>query len=526
MGRAAVFAALMAAGSLLPVGTASAQSRPLRYDCTGGASAAVEEPSAGGNALLTAAASPRRALPALKTQWDPERTYPVCMVLVSFSDCDFQGDDPQDRYNRMMNEAGYNEGRGPGCVADYFVSQSGGMFHPRFDVFGPVNAGKKCTANGTYGGSTFRTVIQQLADSLSLDFSPYDWDGDGKAEHLVFVYAGYGGNENETQGKGYIWPNTSSFSALTIGGVKVGDYSASAEWWRSNDRSCGIGTICHEYGHTLGLPDLYPTSDTGEFSVVDEWDLMDGGNFINNGWCPCNLSAYEKHLLGWLTLEELSGETAVTDLRPVSEGGQAYVIRHTDQEFLVLENRQWTGWDVRIPGRGLLIAHVDDMVSAGNAVNNTPDHHRYDYFHADDLNYNQWDAIIAERELGRTAGHSPYLSGTAYPCENDSVENRELTMASTPAAIMFNENAEGSKELALPVTDIRMTDDDELGGLLSFNVGWGFYSSIDAAESAVRPARHDVFSLSGQRVAGGRRPGRGQILLVRNANGTITKHIF
>ena len=517
--------------------TSTAQIRALRYDCMEAAPSNLPqlgEATAAENGTATLSLSggqakaPRR-LPALKTQWDPERIYPVCVVLMSFSDCDFQGDDPQDHYNRIFNEEGYNEGRGPGCVADYFVRQSEGWFHPRFDVYGPVKVSSKSNSHSSsskkYGAADFRTALQTLADSLSLDFSPYDWDADGKAEHVVFVWAGYGGNEKETQGKGYIWPNTSSFSSLTIGNTVASNYSASAELW-SNDRSCGIGTICHEFSHMLGLPDLYPTSTTAtEYSVVDEWDLMDGGNFINNGWCPCNYSAYEKHLLGWLQLEELTEDTAISNLQPVSEGGKAYLIRHTDREFLVIENRQWTGWDLRTPGRGLLIAHVDDMASAGNSVNNDAQHHRYDYFHADNLSYDQWDVIVTRDSLGRTGGHSPYLSGTAYPCMNDSVNNHELTLQSVPASTMFNANAEGSTELALPITNIRLVDDDELGGVVSFNVGQSFYSSIAASERTYSPSAEGVYNLRGQRV-GSNDMRHGQIYLVRKTNGTITKLFF
>ena len=59
-------------------------------------------------------------------------------------------------------------------------------------------------------------------------------------------------------------------------------------------------------------------------SVVDEWDLMDGGNYTNRGWCPPNYSPLEKMLMGWLTPEELTENTDINGLKPIAEGGKAF----------------------------------------------------------------------------------------------------------------------------------------------------------------------------------------------------------
>jgi len=61
--------------------------------------------------------------------WDANKTYRVPVVLFSFSDCDFSGVDPKQFYDRMFNEQGYNLGKGPGCIADYFRDQSNGLFN-------------------------------------------------------------------------------------------------------------------------------------------------------------------------------------------------------------------------------------------------------------------------------------------------------------------------------------------------------------------------------------------------------------
>ena len=458
--------------TFLPSAAHAQGERFLRYNCIAPSSLSpllgeLEGASAPSSPVQGA---PRVArLPDIRSQWDSTRIYPVAVILVQFADKKFSVEDPIDRYNRMFNEEGYNEGAGPGCVAEYFRTQSSGLFNPRFDIYGPINVSTNCTANGTYGQTTFRNATLLLADSLHADLTPYDWDGDGRVESIVFIYAGYGGNESANKDKGYIWPNTGSFATLTLDQGQVLHYSASAELW-SNDTSCGIGTICHEYSHTLGIPDIYPTGSS-EYSVCDEWDLMDGGNFINNGWCPPNYSPHQKMQLNWLTPEVLDEPATIQGLKPIAKGGKAFIIpTEAANEFYLLENRQWNNWDLRIPGHGLLIYHIDYSQNAwdGNNVNSNPDHHRYDIFHADNLNYAQWDSLIEGNP--HRGGHSLLLSGTAYPLVCDSAENRQLTDESTPAAMTFC----GSGLLSKPITAIREADD----GTISFHFMGGDPSCI------------------------------------------------
>lgn len=444
---------------LLPLGLSAQGSSFKRYDCLAGGQA----PSA---ALMGA---PRRL--RLVTDWDSTRVYPVAVVLVSFSDLDFSSEDAADRYNRIFNEVGYNEGKGPGCVADYFLEQSEGWFHPRFDIHGPVKVGATCKGNNEHGDDVFREAVRIAGDSLKVDFSPYDWDGNGFAEHVIFIYAGYGGNETANVANGCIWPNTSSFATVIVGNVKVAYYSGSAEMW-SNNKLCGIGTVCHEYSHALGLPDLYPTNDGDEYSVVDEWDLMDGGNFVAAGWCPPNYSIHEKMLLGWAEPEELTAPVAISEMAPVNLGGKAYMVRTEDNaEFFLLENRQWNGWDLLTPGHGLVITrvHYDKAVWNANTVNVRPNHHRYELIHADNMDYDDWDAAIGDGSH-RVNGHSRILSGSPYPFTSDEgLVNDSLTDTSVPAAVTFS----GKGLLSKPITNIAETD-----GLISFSFMGGVPSGI------------------------------------------------
>ena len=303
--------------------------------------------------------------------------------------------------------------------------------------------------------------MKKLKDLTDADFSVYDWDEDGEVDQMVFVAAGFCGN----QMSGYIWPNTSYASMKAPGGLYVRMSSISCELWRDASL-CGIGTICHEFAHCLSLPDIYPTGSF-YFSVVDEWDLMDGGNYTNKGWCPPNFSAVEKMHLGWGDPVELTDATTLEDMKAVSEGGEAYILRNSgnDNEFYILENRRHTKWDYGIPGEGLLIFHVDydRDVWSSNSVNSNPSHYRYDLFHADRRDYLDWDPDNDGKDMSKYTEpqwmRNRYLSTSVYPYDDGQEVNDRLTDDSDPAATLFHANADGLYLMSRPITDIRKSSD-------------------------------------------------------------------
>ena len=384
---------------------------------------------------------------------------------MSFVDCDFSCENPHQLYDRMFNESGYNLGMGPGCVADYFRDQSRGQFNMVFDVVGPIKLTyrQKSKSDTSFGVSQITDAIKTADEQLN--YADYDWDGDGKAETVIIVYAGYGGNEDDAVADGCIWPNT-DYLYFSLDGVRIGGYSASPELWTENT-SCGIGTICHEFCHVLGLPDLYPTSGD-EFSVVDEWDLMDGGNYANDGWCPPNLSIHEREYLGWSHPEDLSEAATITDMPSFDKSGKAYrIVNETNpDEYYLLENRQWEGWDLMLPNHGLLITHVDFNASVwqGNYVNSSPTHHRLEYFHADNCDYNWYENKLGDNYPYGSDGRNLRLQYTSYPyVDAEMVTHDALTDTSVPAATIFNSGADGKLLMGKPITGIREKD-----GLISF----------------------------------------------------------
>ncbi len=429
---------------------------------------------------LARGARPMR-LPNINKTWDPEREYRQAVILMSFSDVDFKSENPCEQYDSIFNGKGYNERKGPGSVADYFREQSGGLFNLKYDIYGPIKISAKAQpyenpteSTRNYGKSYLREATRLLIDSLDVDFSVYDWDGNGHVEQVIFVYAGLTGNQSVDICYGHIWPNTGSFSTVnTPNGLSISSYTASAELWY-NGMSCGIGTICHEFSHSLGLPDIYPTTSGAGFSVVDEWDLMDGGNFTNYGWCPPNYTPMEKMLLGWMEFTELTEATYVENLKTVAEGGEVYRIKHSDSEWLLLENRQQRGWDLGLPGKGLVVYHVfyDKSIWSNNSVNNDRKKRRFELVHADNMDYDAWEKYIST--WAKPKGHansglmnSYYLSTSPYPWTTDSTEfvNDSLTNYSVPAAKMNYPNYDGNIMLSKPVTNIVQNDD----GTVSFD---------------------------------------------------------
>ena len=435
--------------------------------------------------------------------WDPQRIYRQAVVLISFSDCDFIHEDAVAYYQRVLNEPGYNEGFGPGCVADYFRDQSGGQFNLQFDIYGPIKVSVKAKSGDNYGDDAMKEALAILRTTAEEDFSVYDWDGDGEVDQMVFIAAGFTGN----QVSGYIWPNTSYSDMKAPGDFYIGMNSISCELWQDGS-SCGIGTICHEFTHCLGLPDIYPTLGGAGFSVVDEWDLMDGGNYTAKGWCPPNYSALERMLMGWSSPTELTEARNVAGMMSVNDGGETFIIRNPEHEneFYLLENRQQNGWDYAAPGKGLLIIHVDydKEVWSNNTVNTSRNHYRYDLFHADGKNYKDWDPQENGQGLGKYTMEgwlrNRYLSTSPYPYRNDStgITNDALTNDSDPAATLYYENTDGQRVMSKPITGIQMDDD----GIVSFDFmmdPWGMETRMVDGGNKTADGWYD---LQGRRLQG------------------------
>ena len=459
-----------------------------------------------------------RYLPSRRTDWDAAKTYKQMVILFTFTDTDFSMEGGNAKanefYNKMFNEAGYKLYSGKGCVADYFREQSGGLANFVFDVYGPVQVNSKAVGveNPTEdtkfdGDSLMREATRKVLEAnLTVDYSQYDWNGDGTIEQVVYIYAGVPGNISSTECYGHIWPNTKNFPTLTTpDGKKISNYTASGEKWPTNTyRPFGLGTVCHEFSHSLGLPDIYPVDNSSIISAVDEWDLMDGGNFTNYGWCPPNYSSLEKMLMGWLTPTELTEAATITDMKPVSEGGAVYQIKKSDTEYLLLENRQWTGWDAGLPGKGLAVFSVnyDDAAWSDNSVNSFSSEasFRYKMVHADGLTYGGW---VDKKKADNLPNYQNSLRMNSY------------LLSTSP--FPYNTNAKCELIAGKSVTNIQQHTD----GTVSFDFMGGTSSAVEAVRTAADRRVEAVYDLAGRRV---QTPVAGRLYIVRLANGETVKY--
>mgnify|MGYP002854417928 CR=1 FL=1 len=291
------------------------------------------------------------------------------IILMEFKDVKFVNKnkngkdiDVHDFWNDIANKEGLKNVNGVlvnGSIGDYFRDQSYGQFNLVFDVRGPYTAKNKYAYYGrnvTYGGSSFdqnpvELIIEacQAADK-EVDFKDYDWDEDGVVDQVYVIYAGHG--EASYDDADLIWPHASDLSdwgqSLTLQNVAIDSYACGNEL-DSADRTMGIGTICHEFSHCLGLPDVYNV-ETGE-SVVGGYDVMDAGNYNGDSWYPAGYSSFERYFCGWIEPKSISGLSQVGDLEPLHLSPDAYIINPFvgSTNYYLIEKRQKTSWDKFLP---------------------------------------------------------------------------------------------------------------------------------------------------------------------------------
>jgi len=426
------------------------------------------------------------------------------IILVNFSDKKFGIGHDRDFYDKVANEEGYTDSNGfEGSVSDYFKDQSFGVFRLDFDVVGPVQL-----ANGyAYYGEDDENGDDMRAGEMvveacravddEVDFSVYDWDGDGFVDQVYVLYAWHGtatySDDDTVWQHEYTLEESDYGKTLTLDDVQINTYACSSELGQS--RIDGIGTICHEFSHCLGFPDMYDTQYEGNFGM-GSWDLMCSGSYNGGSFCPAGYTSYERWVAGWLDPIELTEDMSVTDMKALSDGGESYVIyndAHPD-EYYLLENRQLTGWDRELPAAGMLILHVDydETVWQWNIVNDivdysdyegyedcVNDHQRLTIFHADDDDDSSYWNSHYQFYSKTTEEGDPYPYGS----------NNMLTNSSKPSATLYNKNTDGKKLMNKSVTDITQNED----GTLAFNFspepasvvpegGLAFYESFNLCD--------------------------------------------
>jgi len=340
------------------------------------------------------------------------------MILAEFSNVEHVIS--ASKFHDIMNKVNYN---GTGSFRDYYLENSYGKFDVTTDIISSTDGGVDYVwltlphTDAYYGSNTDGKRGQDVkpgemirdaiaaADAKGFDFSKYDQDADGYVDNVMVIHSGFG--EEAGASTNAIWSHrffleANGGASVSVDGVKVNDYITFPELAGKNgDNSTNIGVLVHEFGHALGLPDYYDTdedSNGGKTYGLGRWDVMSGGSWNNGGITPAQHNAFSKYLLKWVDLPVLndianptSGEIILKDISTNVDG--AYMIKSktskgdlNDNDYYVIENRQQTKFNSRIPHHGMLVYHIDldhklldrygnlRQVWGSNMVNNSPQH--------------------------------------------------------------------------------------------------------------------------------------------------------
>ena len=412
------------------------------------------------------------------SQIAPEGDVNVAVVLVQFKDVKFTY--TKDDINNLLNTQGFKlDNPFADCVGsarDYFMAQSDGKFRPNFIVTDIVTLDNNMSyyggndANGDDKKASYAVKEGIQKADATFDFSKCDNNGDGEVEFVYCIYAGY--SESYGADDNTIWPHqwalSSQAGSVTVDGVKCNTYACSGELVYSEEYEpeigkvlAGIGLICHEFSHCLGLHDVYDTTyESGNWGM-DYWDVMDQGNYAAEGYVPVGYSAYQRDFCGWRDLVVLDKKGDYS-MKPLTQGGIAYKVVNdaNPNEYYILENRKQEEWDTYLFNSGMLVVHIDYNKSAwdNNTINTTKGHPRYTIIPAD----NKLD-VYGDVD---TKDFVASLKGDVWPGTSG---NTELTNTSVPAAKVY-----AGGYMNKPIRGIKYTD-----GIISFNfMGGSFVAPV------------------------------------------------
>lgn len=454
----------------------------------------------------------------------PHTGSPKCLViLVNFSDYQFSSTDPVAQFNQYFNgetqeDLGHNEQKNLVSVKKYFEQSSNGKFSPQFDIVGPVTLSQSYSYYGKNSSSSTDINFNQFCKDViaaiddQVNFSDYDNNHDGHAELACVIYAGYGesvsGNEAST-----IWPKCSRKDLSTSDNVTINYINCSPELYRVAKGSDinGIGLFCHEFSHGMGLPDLYPTNTAARVDnqTPEFWDLMDYGEYANNGYAPVPYTAWEREAMGWLEIEQLTQSQTGIEMETLEKGGKAYKFNNgsNTEEWMIIQNIQNRDNTNHLLGsaygHGLLVMHVayaSSKVNMGDNPNNTVKKPRVSIVPADGLVINGYRFVNKSSDgQYHPTTDKPYtqeeyvasLKGDPFPgTGNVTGLNAEME---TPNYAFYNGDA-------TPVFKLSNIKEDGETGIVTFDFD-------DGTTTGIKTKQHDgrddsYYTLDGRRLSG------------------------
>jgi len=365
-----------------------------------------------------------------------QTTFRVLVILIDFPDKPYTAGSVSGTKNQFDSIL-FSEGKNPtGSMTEFYYENSYGQFGMIGDVVGWYRAANSSTyytnfCDGSHGFAIYPHNAQKLVEEAvdladpAVDYSLYDNDGNGYVDGIFVVHAGSGYEESGSSCE--IHSHQWNISPKYRDGVYVSTYSMEPEESAANQTLSPIGVFCHEFGHVLGLPDLYDTDYSS--AGAGHWALMASGSYNGRSRTPSHLIAWSKIRLGWMAPINITANQTGVELPAVEWTPTAYRLWKNGQasnEYFIIENRQMMGFDSRLPGSGILVWHIDD-----NVWGNTNEWHPQVFLEQADGRFD------LQHGSGTGDGGDPYPTGGAFPQFTDKTmpDSKAYNLTSTQVAL-------------------------------------------------------------------------------------------
>ena len=348
-------------------------------------------------------------------------TFHVPLILVEFPDAPATYDSVD--FEMIMNQPGYTHLNydNTGSFRDFYQEISYGQFLPVSEVSNWITAPHHhdyYAYSDPNGYNHVKELVRAMVDSMEasgFDWALYDNDGDGYVDALNLLHQGAGAEQGDHSN---IWSHKWSLGSLAVqyDGVTINSYTMNPEI--QSGQIVAIGVLSHEFGHALGLPDLYDTdySSTGAGKLA----LMGSGSWGTSGnspWYPSTMVGWCKNELGWVDIVEVEDNLDNVSIQQSYSNNDIIRVNHQQipEEYWLIENRQKVGSDTLMPTPGLAIWHINDDIAQGWGPNNNEPYYG--------VGLEQADGLFALENGGPSNG------GDVYPGDTD---NREFSHATIP----------------------------------------------------------------------------------------------
>lgn len=384
-------------------------------------------------------------------------TTKAIVILIGFTDFQASSAHSPSYYDNLV----FNTSPGANSLANYYKEVS----YNQLNITGAVSQ-KWYTSSHTmsYYGADSSTGIDDVNGDISklaeeaislaandINFAQYDGDGDGVVDHVIIIHAS--NDEASSHISTDIWSNQQSLKPIYVNGVRIESYTMLAE-------TSPVGGFAHEFGHDIGLPDLYNT-ETGS-SVVYKWDLMDDGVWNNYGNTPAQLSAWSKIQLGWITPITVTAQTTVNISQlETNQYNSVYKISSSGMpatEYFLVENRQKTGYDSYLPDDGIMIWHIDD--SQGSILDNTINNGTIKRVAVEDASNGQYSNLIGAAYSSND--QHTIFSPTSSPNSNSNsgfstgISIYNIGLSGPSMSVSFSKSAQSALSISSSPTSINV----------------------------------------------------------------------